>query len=350
MRRMTWAVIGVAAAASWKSAVAQEGVGDKSTLRHSAIVDGPVADVWTAFTTKEGLESWMVAQADIDLRVGGKMRTRYAAGGTLGDAETIENTILSFEPGKMISIRATKPPHSFPYQTVIQAMWTVVDFEEVAAHRTRVTVTSMGFGNDEESLKMREHFDKGNAWTLDKLRAKFARAHGEREAEELAAAATDSVQSVKRIGAEIVVRTSLKSVWEAWTTPAGIATFFAPASKVELRPGGAYEMYFGPDQPRGSQGSEGCTILACRPMEMLSFTWNAPPKWPAIRNQRTVVVLQFEDLDERGVRVGLTHAGFGQGKEWSEVHEYFSQAWPRVLGRLKDQFAARSGVREVASE
>ena len=37
-----------------------------------AIIDAPRKEVWKAFTTKEGVESWMVAHAQIDLKVGGK--------------------------------------------------------------------------------------------------------------------------------------------------------------------------------------------------------------------------------------------------------------------------------------
>jgi hypothetical protein len=71
---------------------------------------------------------------------------------------------------------------------------------------------------------------------------------------------------------------------------------------------------------------------------MLSFTWSAPPQWPEIRKERTVVVIQLYDLDKSGTRVTLTHLGFGEGKGWEEVHHYFTEAWPVVLGRLKDRF------------
>ncbi len=318
--------------------------GVQPPLRHGAIVDAPVDQVWAAFTTKEGLESWMAAKAEIELRVGGKMRTRYAADGTLGDAWTIENTILSFEPERMISIRATKCPEGFPYTKAIQSMWSVVRFEDLEVNRTRFTVTSMGFGDDEESKKMREHFDKGNAWTVEKLRAKFARSDAESALNVPTPRNMDpppneiQANSIKRIDKEIIVPASLKDIWEAWTTTAGVSTFFAPAANIELRPGGAYEMLFGPDQPKGLQGSEGCQILTLRPMEMLSFSWSAPPQWPDIRKERTVVVLQLQDLGKSGVRVTMTHLGFGEGPGWDEVHHYFTEAWPVVLGRLRDRF------------
>lgn len=56
------------------------------------------------WTTGEGYKALGVALADVDLRVGGLIRSRYSAGGVLGDEETVENRILAFEPRRMIAI------------------------------------------------------------------------------------------------------------------------------------------------------------------------------------------------------------------------------------------------------
>jgi uncharacterized protein YndB with AHSA1/START domain len=143
-------------------------------IQHEALIAAPVADVWDAMTTKEGVESWMVAHAEIDLRVGGRMLTHYDANGVIGDENTIENTILSFDPQRMLSIKATKPPAKFPFKEALKAMWTVIYFEPVDSGHTRVICRGMGFGDDEQSQKMRGHFEKGNAWTIKKLQEKFA--------------------------------------------------------------------------------------------------------------------------------------------------------------------------------
>ncbi|HKQ46483.1 MAG TPA: SRPBCC domain-containing protein [Phycisphaerae bacterium] len=143
-------------------------------LKHEAVVDAPVADVWEAFTTRKGVESWMVAHGEVDLRIGGKMRTHYDPKGVLGDENTIENTILSFEPMRMLSIKATKCPANFPFKAAIDNMWTVLYLESLGPEKTRVTCVGMGYGDDEESQKLRQHFDRGNAYTLKKLQEHFA--------------------------------------------------------------------------------------------------------------------------------------------------------------------------------
>src|SRR5438105_4536342 len=68
---------------------------------HAAVVDASDAAVWDAFCTGPGQESWDVAHAEVDLRVGGKMRTHYSKDGKIGDEGTIEQTILSFDPYRM---------------------------------------------------------------------------------------------------------------------------------------------------------------------------------------------------------------------------------------------------------
>lgn len=146
----------------------------KSSLRHIAMIDAPPSEVWKALTTSEGLKSWMAPQVEIDLRVGGKMLSNYKADGKLGDENSIENTILAFEPERMLSIQATKPPAGFPFASSIKDMWTVMYLEPIGADRTRLTICGMGFKDDAESQKMREFFDKGNAHTLEQLRKKFA--------------------------------------------------------------------------------------------------------------------------------------------------------------------------------
>lgn len=148
--------------------------GEAPPLVHEAIVEASVADVWDAFTTKKGAESWMVAHAEIDLRIGGKMRTHYDRRGKLGDAKTIENTILSYDPQRMLSIRNTKAPEGFAHAEAFQKTWTVVYFEKMGPSRTKVTIVNLGYGSDEASQKVRAHFEWGNAYTLKKLQARFA--------------------------------------------------------------------------------------------------------------------------------------------------------------------------------
>lgn len=149
--------------------------GSADSIVHEAIVSAPVDQVWDAFTTKGGLESWMAASGDIDPQVGGKMRTTHRKGADLDGETAIHQTILSIDPQRMLSFRTVKSPNGFPFAGTIGRTWTVIYFQSLDANRTRVTARMLGYGSDPELQKMRAFFEVGNKATLDALVKRFAR-------------------------------------------------------------------------------------------------------------------------------------------------------------------------------
>ena len=137
-------------------------------LVQEAVVNAPVEAVWRAWTTKAGLEAWLVAKTEIDLKVGGAWRTSYSKDSNLNDDMAIHQTILSFDPGRMFSFRTTKTPQGFPFPGITNA-WTVLYFESAGSGKTRVIARMMGFVDDEPSRNMRAFFERGNRSELDKL-------------------------------------------------------------------------------------------------------------------------------------------------------------------------------------
>jgi len=109
-----------------------------------------------------------------------------------------------------------------------------------------------------------------------------------------------------------------------------------PGSRVDLRVGGPFELYFDLDADQGSMGSDGCVFLAYVPGEMISFTWNAPPHL-ALRKSYTWVVITFSETSS-GTDVHLVHTGFGTGDDWDASMAYFQDAWAHVLGLLTDHW------------
>ena len=144
--------------------------------------------------------------------------------------------------------------------------------------------------------------------------------------------------SDKILRKEIVVPAKREEVWQAWTTTEGAKTFFSSGAKVELKPGGPYEIYFILSNPYGHQGSEDCRVLSFLPLEMLTFEWNAPPEFGALRSQYTLVVVQLEEIEPKKTRVRLSQLNWGKGKDWDRLYDYFDRAWGYVLNNLKKRF------------
>ena len=137
-----------------------------------AIINAPVSEVWRLFTTTAGLESWMAPHADIDLKVGGLMRVNDEASGQLGDDNTIVRQILSFDPERMMSIKAYRSATDTGYLT--EGMWWVIYFQPLEpGGMTNVRIVTLGYPDDEKLPKAREFYRKDSAEMLEQLQVKF---------------------------------------------------------------------------------------------------------------------------------------------------------------------------------
>lgn len=326
-------------------------------LVHEVDLEAPVEEVWRIFTTDEGYKTLGVAQARIDLRVGGKMLTHYDPAGVLGDEGTIENTILAYEPMRMIAFQITRPPKGFPFMGAYSSTWSVVTMQDAGNGQTHLRLAGLGYTEDPESQKMRAFFEQGNAWVMRKLQGSFAasgaegaagtttrtEAKGTADPDGSSAAPADPLAPIV---IESLVDAMTSEVWHCWTTSEGMRSFLAGAL-IELRIGGPFEIYFDDQAIPGERGSEGCRILSYQPQSMLSFSWNAPPQFGPLRDQRTWVVLRFEPHGGHQTRVVLEHLGFAdqaaadpaRREDWKEVRAYFSAAWPQVVQALQAHFA-----------
>ncbi len=134
-------------------------------------VEASIDDVWNAFTTTQGLKSWVAPLADIDLRIGGKWRANYNKDGHLGDATTIENTILSYDSKRMLSLKATKFPDGFAFEEVAKNTWSVFYFSTISETKTKITIVGLGYDDSEQSQKMKSFFKPANEYSMEQLKA-----------------------------------------------------------------------------------------------------------------------------------------------------------------------------------
>ncbi len=171
-------------------------------------------------------------------------------------------------------------------------------------------------------------------------------------------AACTSAVTERAIDEKVTVKASVDDVWKAWTTSAGIKTFFAPDANVELRVDGPFQIFMNPLAEPGLRGADDMKIIGFQDKKMLSFTWNAPPSLPEARKQRTIVIVRFVARGDSLTDVSIHHIGWGSGSvgggvggsagvsgssegndgEWDKAFDYFGKAWPKVLANLKKRF------------
>jgi uncharacterized protein YndB with AHSA1/START domain len=127
-------------------------------------VPAPRAEVWKAFSTSEGLSTWLAPNAVVDLKPGGDWIVRFPGGSSAG------GTIVSFVPQQEIVISALAP-EKFP---TVRAQRTTARFElEDHGTGTLVRLTQTGWKNGDEWDRAYEYLTAGNAQLLATLHRRF---------------------------------------------------------------------------------------------------------------------------------------------------------------------------------
>jgi uncharacterized protein YndB with AHSA1/START domain len=104
-------------------------------------IPAPLPEVWKAFTTTDGLKSWLAPEVTVDLRKGGDWLVKFP-GSTAG------GTIVSFVPQKELVLSALAPDR----------------FPHVRAARTRAVFTFTAKGNNTLVRLSQTGWQAGKEW------------------------------------------------------------------------------------------------------------------------------------------------------------------------------------------
>jgi uncharacterized protein YndB with AHSA1/START domain len=127
-------------------------------------VPAPVPEVWKAFSTSEGLSTWLFPNATVDLKPGGDWLVHFPGGSTGG------GTIVSFVPEKELVIAALAPD-KFPQ---VRAARTHAVFQfEARGNSTVVRLTQTGWQSGDEWTRAYEYLAAGNAQLMATLHQRF---------------------------------------------------------------------------------------------------------------------------------------------------------------------------------
>lgn len=135
---------------------------------------------------------------------------------------------------------------------------------------------------------------------------------------------------------EVKVGAPVEDVWHAWTDEDEITGWFSPEANIEPRLGGAYELFFDP-QDHDHMSTKGCVITEFEPVNRLGFDWKGPDQFADLMNDPdalTRVKVEFREY-EGGTRVSLEHGGWGDGEGWADAREWHRRAWEGVLAQLE---------------
>ena len=83
---------------------------------------------------------------------------------------------------------------------------------------------------------------------------------------------------------ELRVDATADEVWQAWTQADEFVKWFAPEAHIEPRQGGAYELFWDPND-HDSMSTKGCEVTEFEPPRLLAFTWKGPDQYSSVMNQ-----------------------------------------------------------------
>lgn len=148
------------------SATAQERAIDKEVL-----VAAPIAEVWKAWTTRDGIVSFMAPDAEIDARVGGAFHVHFDPLAAPGSKGADDMRYMALQAPTMLSFDWNAPPHLA--QARAQRTFVVVRLKDVDGKSTRVALHHAGWGEGGEWEQAHAYFDRAWGGVLANLKKRF---------------------------------------------------------------------------------------------------------------------------------------------------------------------------------
>jgi uncharacterized protein YndB with AHSA1/START domain len=137
------------------------------------VINAPVADVWKAWTTAEGIESfWAPKAAKVEPVPGGAFELWFGLKNPEGSRGSEGCLVHSVKPMEQFVFEWNAPPEN----PSIRKLRTLVylDFKPLPDNRTEVTLRNFGYGTGEDWAKAKAYFQ--NAWpaVMGSLEKRFA--------------------------------------------------------------------------------------------------------------------------------------------------------------------------------
>ncbi|MEP7322333.1 MAG: SRPBCC domain-containing protein [Saprospiraceae bacterium] len=143
-------------------------------LRYEMEVDTPIIEVWKTIATEEGMKTWMVPVAKLDLKIGGTVQTNYNANAKTSDEGTITLGIINYIPNEMLIYKITLNK-VFPEKCRREDknLQEIIQLIPRGENKTKIISTMVGWGQGKEWDKTYAFFEMGNKWSYQQLIKRF---------------------------------------------------------------------------------------------------------------------------------------------------------------------------------
>jgi uncharacterized protein YndB with AHSA1/START domain len=169
-RFCTWLVAALLASLAATGASAQALVPDIVVTK---VVNAPVADVWKAWTTAEGIESFFAPKAaKVEPWPGGAFELWFGVNLPEGTRGSEGCKVHSVKPMEQFVFEWNVPP-TIPTIRVLRTL-VYLDFRPLPDNRTELTLRNFGYGDGEDWAKAKAYFVAAWPAVMANLEKKFA--------------------------------------------------------------------------------------------------------------------------------------------------------------------------------
>lgn len=144
------------------------------TLDKTVEVKAPVAEVWWAWSTREGVRTFFAPDARIELRPLGPYEIYFAPDAPAGQKGAEGCRVLSYVPMEMLAFEWNFPPSIPSLRGSGARTWVVVEMAGSAPGTVKVRLRQLGWQAGEDWDKGFAYFDRAWGVVLERLQKRFA--------------------------------------------------------------------------------------------------------------------------------------------------------------------------------
>ncbi len=140
-------------------------------IHKKTLVPAPLKEVWDAWTTSEGAETFFAPKAKVKLKYGGAYEMYFDLDQPQGLQGSEGCIVLSFQPREMLSFDWSAPPHIPEVRN--KRSFVIVKFAETCDDITEVKIAHLGFGKGKDWDETYRYFERAWDIVLERLKRRF---------------------------------------------------------------------------------------------------------------------------------------------------------------------------------
>jgi uncharacterized protein YndB with AHSA1/START domain len=144
---------------------------------------------------------------------------------------------------------------------------------------------------------------------------------------------------------ELVANAGGQQVWLAFTTTAGLSTWFSPQAIVDFKPGGAVISRDRSAERIGDTGIARLDIISYQEQRTIIFHVDLDETFSeTIREQDDELreIVELMPLDTNRTALSVSVVGWGKGRIWDDAYAFFVKRIEAACVRLLDAVSTRN--------